>query len=62
MQPLFMIGLGGEPINWDLVSQSHTNGKTKSIFEAHSKKYDKVYPLVDISGDQIAVSQHLSFH
>ena len=53
--------LGGEPISWELVSQSDTNGMVKSVFEAYSEKYGKTYHLVDISGGLIAVSQHLSF-
>lgn len=61
MRPLFTMGLGGEPISWELVSQSDTNGMVKSVFEAYSEKYDKIYHLVDISGGLIAVSQHLSF-
>lgn len=61
MRPLFTMGLEGEPISWELVSQSNSNGMVKSVFEAYSEKYDKIYHLVDLSGKQIAVSQHLSF-
>lgn len=61
MRPLLNKGFNNEPINWELVSQSESNGKITSIFEYQSKIYDKIYHLIDISGDDISVKQHLSF-
>lgn len=61
MRPLLNKGFNNEPINWELVSQSESNGLITSVFEAPSKKYDKIYHLIDISGDDISVKQHLSF-
>lgn len=62
MQPLFTTGLGGESIDWKLVSQSTTNnGLVLSVYEAYSEKYDKTYHLEDLSGGLIDVSQHLTF-
>lgn len=61
MQPLFTTGLGGESIDWELISQSTTdNGLVESVYEAYSAKYDRTYHLVDLSGGLIDVSQHLT--
>lgn len=59
MRPLFTTGFEDEPIDWKLISQSTINGHTLSMFEAPSKKHNKVYCLLDVSGEDITVSQHM---
>ena len=61
MQPLLTKGFENEPIDWELISQSTSSGKTTSIYEAKSKVYNKVYHLEDVSGYGIDVKQHLSY-
>lgn len=61
MQPMFNVGLGGEPIrNWKLISMSNNNGTIKSVYEATSKKYHKIYHLEDFSNSAILLEQHLT--
>lgn len=63
MQPMFTVGLGGEPIrNWQLISKTNNNGTIKSVYEATSKKYRKIYHLEDFRNDKILLEQHLTFH
>lgn len=57
---LLSVGLAGEPIDWQLVSQHSENGDAVSVFEADSTLFDRTYHA-NVSDGPCGYSCHYVF-
>ncbi len=52
-------GIAGEPITWTLLSRQSVDGMIKSVYEAHSKCFNRTYHMETIESNDLD-AQHLS--